>query len=330
MYKGKFCTRPFESLIVDEDGDVMLCGCQAHMPFVIGNIYKNSLKEIWNNELAQQVRQSVIDQDFTYCSWSCNWLPRLPQRPISLPIMPDFPKIINLSMDRSCNLKCPSCRESTIMEKNSDKISVQIALFDEIKQWAIDHPDRTIIINPISSGEIFASHSGLNFLKSLIDYPNNNLRLDITTNGTLLYKNKDLLRNIASLINEFQVSIDAATADTFAQIRGGDWNNLIEGLDFVRDELKLKPCFRFCVQKNNWHEIEKFVDFSLNYNAFINFQKLNDWGHWDIQWWHENNVFDRNKSSFNECLSKLAQIKKDHHDKVFLAVELHNYLNKAM
>jgi len=328
-YKGKFCYRPFTNMMVDEDGDVMLCGCQFHMPFVIGNIYQNSIKEIWNNHLAQQVRQSVIDEEFTYCSWSCSYLQTLPARPQVIAETPEFPTTIILSMDRSCNLSCPSCRETKIMEKNSDKINKQIALFDELSQWALDHPDKYLIVNPIMNGEVFASHSGLKFLESVKNFPGHNLKLDIHTNGTLLNRNRETLVAIRHMISNLWISIDAATPETYAQVRGGDWQELMQGLELVK-ELRIEPHLRYCIQKTNWHEIEQFADLAHKFNATVGYQKLLDWGHWNIKWWHDNNVVDRKRPEFEAVLQAIQTVKQRYTDRVSFTADLQKYLDKMI
>ncbi|MTV61715.1 SPASM domain-containing protein, partial [Streptococcus pneumoniae] len=65
VYQDRFCSLPFTTVQIDNDGDVQLCDCQLHMPYTIGNIFKNSLQDIWLNHQANLVRQSVIDGDFT-------------------------------------------------------------------------------------------------------------------------------------------------------------------------------------------------------------------------------------------------------------------------
>ena len=329
MYSGKFCHYPFDTLQIDQDGDVQLCDCQLFMPYTIGNIYKNTLQEIWLNEHAAQVRQSIIDEDFTYCSWSCAHLSHLPNRPAEIPDLNNFPRIIKLDMDRSCNLKCPSCREAVIIEKNSHKIDQQIKIYEQIKQWAVDNPEMTLTILPMSSGEIFASHSGLQFLKSLQDYPYNNLKIRITTNGTLLYRNRDLIKNISHLIDLFAVSLDAATAETYANVRGGDWEELMQGLEFIKSQFNnTKLIFRFCIQKNNWQEIEQFARLADYYGAMINYQKLLDWGHWTIDWWHENNVLDRTRDTFDAVIDSIQKVKLKYPGRISTAAEISNYLEK--
>lgn len=323
QFENKFCSIPFNAIQIDNDGDVQLCDCQLHMPYTIGNIFKNSLQEIWNNHEADQVRQSVADGNFTYCSWACSKLHRLNSRPALLPQVRNFPKTIKIDLDLSCNLKCASCREHVIIEKNSEKIQKQIELFEEIKQWALNNPGESVTVMPMTSGEIFASHSGLKFLESLIDYPHGNLRIQLTTNGTLITKNTKTLERIHHLLSKIDVSIDAATPDTYRVVRGGDWNALIDGLDFFR-VLKKPLFFKYVVQKNNWHEIADFAELAKKYNAGIYYSNLLDWGHWTTEWWHDNNVLDRHNEHYNSVLTILQQVKKQYQKMSFSADIIRN------
>jgi len=330
IYKGKFCSSPFDIMQIDQDGDVMLCICAEHMPYVIGNIYKDTLQNIWLSEKAVQVRQAVLDEDFTYCAWACPALPSLNDRPEIIPTLVDFPTTIKLDLDRSCNLKCPSCRESVIIEKHSSRIDKQIEIFNEIIQWAKENPTTKISIVPMGSGEIFASYSGLQFLRSLKDYPYNNIQLTITTNGTLINKNKELINHIKHLINHVAVSIDAATPDTYKIVRGGDWHELMAGLEFIHSlNLPRRTRYNFVIQKNNCHEIKEFAELAKKFNAIINYQKLLDWGHWTIAWWHENNVFDRNRDTFEQALDDIQQVQQKYPGTVGMAsAVLKKYLDK--
>ena len=326
-FQGKFCRIPFDTVQIDNDGDVQLCDCQLHMPYTIGNIFKNSLQEIWNNHEADQVRQSVVDGDFTYCSWACSKLHNLKPLPVSLPQAKSFPKIIKLDLDLSCNLKCASCREQVIIEKNSDKIQKQIVLFEEIKQWALNHPTEAITIVPMSSGEIFASHSGLKFLESLVDYPHHNLKIQLTTNGTLITKNIKTLERMHHLLSRVEISIDAATADTYRVVRSGDWHALINGLDFFCT-LKKPLLFKYVVQKNNWHEIADFAELAHKYNAGIFYSNLLDWGHWTIKWWHDNNVLDRQCEHYPQVLQQLSTVKNKYPGKINFSADIIRNLKK--
>ena len=241
--------------------------------------------------------------------------------------MRSFPKIVKLDLDLSCNLKCASCRENVIIEKNSDKIQKQIELFEQVKQWGLSNPNEIIIIKPLGSGEIFASHSGLKFLESLSNYPHQNLRLQITSNGTLIAKNKNLIDKIKQLIPSWSISIDASTAETYSKVRGGDWNALLQGLEYIKT-LGRSLSLNFVIQKNNWHEIEKFAEFANEYNANVQYSNLLDWGHWTIKWWHDNNVLDRLNEHYHPVLESLSQVQKKYTGKIGVSTDIIKNLKK--
>ena len=86
--------------------------------------------------------------------------------------------------------------------------------------------------------------------------------------------------------------------------------------------------FRFCIQKNNYYEIESFADFASQYRANINYQKIADWGHWNIAWWHDNNALDRTKDTFGLVINSIARVKAQYPGKISLAAEISKYLEQ--
>jgi len=329
IYKGKFCSKPYTSLLIDEDGDVMLCDCPSHMPYVIGNIHQDCLQNIWNSSQASMVRQSVADGDFTYCSWQCHDLGYLKSSPKTLPLVHDFPRYIQINLDRSCNLKCPSCREQVIIEKNNNRLESQIKLFDEIVSWAEQHPSYTIMVNPVGNGDIFASYSGLKLLQRLQDYQYHNLKLCISTNGTLIKKNQNFLQKIRHLLHEFRISIDAATPETYSLVRGGSWQDLQDSLQIV-DNFGINFSISFVVQKNNYHEIAQFADAFEKFDCLTNvtYFNLDNWGHWTIKWWHDNYAFGKNDASYDQALDLLDAVIKRYGKQITIAADLQRYLKK--
>lgn len=323
QYQGKFCWDPYTTVEIDEDGDVMLCGCQFHMPYVIGNIYNQSLEDIWHNSEAQKVRQSVLAGEFTYCNWACPKLNQLESTPVEHPVTPNFPSIVKIDLDRSCNLKCPSCRESVIQEKNNARIELQKSIFDQIVSKAKANPNQQFKIYPIGSGEILASHSGLAFLRSLAEYPYQNLDILFSSNGTLLWHHRSMLDAIIDQI-AFSVSLDAATQETYAQVRGGDWDAVMQGLEHYQGKILH---ISFVVQQHNWHEIVDIAKLAQQLGTRVDYQKLENWGHWNPEWWQENNIMDRKKSDFAQALDLLRYVKQ-HYPRSTFAGGLVNMMNK--
>ena len=322
IYQGKFCSVPWDTIQIDENGDVMLCGCQQHMPYVVGNIYDQALSEIWSGELAARVRQSVAESKFTYCSWTCPHLNILTDLPAVIPQVPGFPLIVKIDMDRSCNLKCSSCRSEIIIEKNSPRIEQQKKVYADIVAWAFNNPQHTVTVIPVASGEIFASHSGLAFLQSLVEYPLDNLKVRLTSNGTLIKKNQDLILNLRSIVTKWSISLDAATQSTYGIVRGGDWSALLQGLEWIKPWHGQALQLNFCIQKNNIDEIEAFADLADHYGAYIQYQKLMDWGHQPVEWIRANNVCDKSKDEYQTVLTSLDRVCKKYGHRVSLPPDL--------
>jgi len=60
------CYYPFHKLIIDHNGDVMICPCDWQKKLIVGNLNKKSLLEIWNSELLTKVRKRLIEKDRTF------------------------------------------------------------------------------------------------------------------------------------------------------------------------------------------------------------------------------------------------------------------------
>ena len=67
--EGQVLSMPFEKLVLQSDG-ARLC-CPSYLPVVVGDVNTQTLDEIWNSEMAIEVRRSIIDGDFKYCLDLC-------------------------------------------------------------------------------------------------------------------------------------------------------------------------------------------------------------------------------------------------------------------
>jgi molybdenum cofactor biosynthesis enzyme MoaA len=131
------------------------------------------------------------------------------------------------------------------------------------------------------------------------------------------------------VITKWSISLDAATEDTYTRVRGGDWSALLEGLDVIQpwhgDRLQLN----FCIQRDNYQEIESFAQLANQYGAFIQYQKLMDWGHQSVEWIKSNNVFNRTTQTFDQVLDRLAKVKAQYPIRVTLPPDLARQLEQA-
>ena len=64
---GSFCPNPWKQFSLECDGHFGMC-CNAWLVVPIGHVNKSSPLEAWNSEMAQEIRKSILDGSFRYCS----------------------------------------------------------------------------------------------------------------------------------------------------------------------------------------------------------------------------------------------------------------------
>ena len=66
-----FCKDPFDGCSIDRFGQVFVCTCDGKLPISVGHIMDFvSLDQIWTNDIARQLQQTILEQKFTYCDVS--------------------------------------------------------------------------------------------------------------------------------------------------------------------------------------------------------------------------------------------------------------------
>jgi sulfatase maturation enzyme AslB (radical SAM superfamily) len=68
QFQGQYCLSPFVMIEVTLNGNVRMCGCHGWMSTTIGNLKETTLKEMLMSDLAQKIRQSIIDGSYVYCN----------------------------------------------------------------------------------------------------------------------------------------------------------------------------------------------------------------------------------------------------------------------
>jgi sulfatase maturation enzyme AslB (radical SAM superfamily) len=290
----RFCPRPFEVVETRPNGEVNTC-CEAWMPASIGNIGCASAEQVWNSSRAQQIRQSVLDGDFRYCSrMLCPKIAgrNLPQRTaVNDPrhvaivqerrtILPYGPARVILSHDRSCNLSCPSCRR-------------QLIVVDKAKQDELNHFAEKVVLPLLrnarltkitGSGDPFGSNHFRHVLQRLNRREFPNLLLEIQTNGQLLDRRAWDDLELEGMVESVWISIDAARPATYERLRrGGSFLRLMRNLEFVAGLRRGGRIRSFqldaVVQAANLDELPEIVDLGLRLGVDrVSFQRIRNWG----------------------------------------------------
>jgi len=319
-----YCKRAFDHLQLMDNGNMLPCCPSWVNNYSIGNINKQSYEEIWNGQLAQDFRQSILDGSFKYCNGkSCPHLYKkdgpLSKKARSKEVQNDIlegntilkhgPQEIQFCYDRSCNLSCPSCRDGVWIaspEQRQTYISMQEQLQDNFLKDA-----KTLVIT--GSGDAFASFVFRKFLQTLQkEQAPKTECIVLLTNGLLITKYWDTLSSYAKeKIKVISVSIDAATESTYLiNRRGGDWNLLHENLKFVEQLENVNLFISIVVQDNNFREIIDFIKMAETYNAaHVQLQIIEPDFHYGkpnyIEDWLKKAVHEKVHKNHNELITVL-------------------------
>jgi hypothetical protein len=289
-----FCAKPFRDLEIAESGDAYLC-CRSWLPVSIGNVWRDDVAGIWNGETAQAIRRSVLDGSFRHCT-ACPFLATATgcvrhadalddpdERALleSGAVVVGGPALVNLAYDRTCNLSCPSCRSEMVVVTGG-RFAALAALQERVLDG--DLLSRIEWLNVTGSGDPFASRLYRDLLRAIDPARHPRLRVKLHTNGLLFTPDAwSDLGPIRERVEQVEVSVDAACAVTYrANRRGGNWETLLQNLDFIASLRRRGPIrnlqLSFVVQANNWREMPAFVELGEGAGADrIFFSALRNW-----------------------------------------------------
>ncbi len=211
---------------VNLDFNGYLWGC---CPGWISKPYGNFLTDdnVYDNYYARIIKLSQINKTYCFCNLkNCkyydrkhlnNFKPKLKVR--------EYPEQFTVSIDRTCNLRCNSCRKKFYIPSKSDKEILDMITDRLIESDILNHTDVLLA----GQGEVFYSDAYDKILKSL--KPAETIR--IMTNGTLFTKDKWELIYPKFKIIHIAVSIDAAHKETYTKLRHGNFDDLMKNLDML-------------------------------------------------------------------------------------------------
>jgi tetratricopeptide (TPR) repeat protein len=294
----KFCPMPFTHLATGYKGDAFACCCPAWVPYAVGNVLDApSAEAVWNSDVAAEIRRSVHDGDFSYCSRTlCSYIAaqKLPSKAeITDPllrryidersvVLEEAPQMVQLNHDSSCNLACPSCRTEIVTAK-ADEQDVYIESARRVILPLLRKVSGQSYIS--GGGEAFASKHYRSILAALnrTEYPD--LYLYLITNGQLLTGERwSQFPDLPEMIDILSVSIDAARAETYERLRRpGKWPVLMKNLELMAEMRRVGSLRRFqinfVVQEENYREIHEFIELGIRLGVdSMWFQRLTNYG----------------------------------------------------
>jgi MoaA/NifB/PqqE/SkfB family radical SAM enzyme len=171
---------------------------------------------------------------------------------------------INLSVDESCNLACPSCRREAVNITSGPAFDKKSKMVEHITRLLTEFKEPMELIM-ISSGDPLSSLIMRPLVLNWVPMPNQQITL--FTNGLLM---KKLLPSSSVLpnISNFWISVDAGSKDVYENVRRpGKYHILRENLDWLAEN-KSKDAgvlLKFTVSAGNAADIINFCNLCEHY-----------------------------------------------------------------
>lgn len=302
------CRKPYDTLLIDKQGSCYACECTAWLPQSIGNLQLSSMEQILSSDMRLRLQESVNDGTYRYCNeHQCPWLK---EKVFDEPEGQDI-RFLRLAIDQSCNLRCPSCRNTLIFHKSGNAYNLGKRLADKINHWLRDC-SHDIEVHIGSDGDPFASHVYRHFMESTPK--RDNIKYSILTNGLLFKDFHHKVPHVIENLNDLGISIDGATQKTYEKLRlGGNWDKINENLDvisYLKKKHQFKFTFHFVVQKDNYHEMEKIVELGKKYSTDrVWLNRITDWNTFDD--FKQQDVASPDHPEYQEFLKELKKVMTD-------------------
>ncbi|MBI5433066.1 MAG: radical SAM protein [Planctomycetes bacterium] len=181
------------------------------------------------------------------------------------------PTQVYLQLASACNLSCTMCSEANRPEDARHGKGLQSFAPELFARLEAE-------VFPWSSELYFGVGGEPTFSEHFVDYTERAARagqeIHLVTNGTFLERDA-VARVIAAHVAHVQVSIDAATAETYERIRvGSRWSRLLTGLERLAELRRNAPAGTACrwslcfvLMRSNVDELSAFVELAHHLGA---------------------------------------------------------------
>ncbi len=324
----KICRKPFEwmELFHTPDFSMYLC-CPGWLPMSVGSIQQQSLDALWTNETAREIRSSVIDGTFKHCNEYCPYLgdETMPESPVEwvddeeyhelqLAVQyPDLyqaaPKTINLAYDRSCNLRCPSCRDEIILNQDDENTEYDAAFDNVISSYGSEK----VTLYVTGGGDPFASTHYRAVLESEALKQAENIRLRLHTNAILLTEKRWLnIEHLHNRIDFIEISMDGATKASYETNRfPAKWDTFLKRMDFIKQiklanpQIQLK--INFVLQTNNFRDIPRLISYRDKWHIdVLKISLLDNWGTFTEEQYQSKSIHRQSHPKHAELIAILS------------------------
>jgi Flp pilus assembly protein TadD len=265
------CYSPWVSLYFNTVGDVIAC-CK-NQGFILGNIGRESLDDIWKGARIHQLRKALANYNFGAGCGHCEWQIKsgnyqgvytriFEEFPVESQV-PEWPAMMEFTISNTCNFECVMCygELSSSIRGHREQLPPLPKVYDDrffsdLRRY-LPHLKRAKFFG----GEPFLAAENYRVFDLMTEL-GVAIPSHVTTNGSIW--NARVEQVLERLPISISVSVDGATKKTFDSIRvNGDFDVVMRNARRFQDY-----CFRngrdfnlvHCLMRQNWHE---FADFLL-------------------------------------------------------------------
>ncbi len=283
-----FCTEPWSGILLRWGGRVQPC-CSNSTP--LGDIYKDSMDEIWNGEPMQNVRRLMREGKYKEagCHSDCPIIYELNKHKKRQYILDEWADIYtkNITFSQNINnLKRDIQSDSNIATCIPVTYDIQTTEFCNMDciMCHQDHHNKTTVppefIQKMFSdiekvywirfqgGEVFVDKSFIGYLLKLKESLSDGQKIIVITNGALVSEEDlDILTEGDNPIN-FYVSMDALSPDIYKKIRNSsNFEKVKKNILHLSKIQQYKNNFEiltwnFVIMKSNFHLIQDAIRFA--------------------------------------------------------------------
>lgn len=260
------CYAPFTSLHLEPDGNVKACCMNQWHP--LGNLHHSTLREIWDGQPAQGLREALLREDFSLgCEQCASHIERGTPESAQLRVFDDYvatgpasswPTSLELALSNTCNLQCVMCNgslSSSIRAQREHRPPLAHPYDDDFLAELDEFLPHLSSITFLG-GEPFLARSSLHVMERLVEL-GLSPACSVITNGTQM--NDRVRRLVRALPMHVSISVDAMTPTVLESIRVGvdaaTLRSHIEEFRALTHQSGGGIAISFSLMRQNWHEL---------------------------------------------------------------------------
>jgi len=288
------CHAPSVNLNFEQNGNVTAC-CY-NRSFVLGRYPEKSITEIWNGDKIKELRKYISEGNLSGGCSACEevinsgnfegskarYFDEYAEKQSSVWYKNLFfsnkkeltPKVLEFEISNSCNLECSMCNGyfSSAIRKNREKLPALKNPYDEKFVGQVSEFLPNLSDAKFLGGEPFLIDLYYKIWDKIIEN-NTNIRVHITTNGTIL--NTKVKNYLDKLNAGIVLSIETLNKERFETIRkNASYEIVLKNIEYFKDYAKKKKTYfalAVCPIQQNWMDIPELVEFCNRNEITIHF-----------------------------------------------------------